>query len=188
MIILRLFSSFFIIGLVSFGGGYGMIPLIRETVLKNGWLSEEQFVNLVAVAESTPGPVAVNAATFVGSGQAGILGSAAATFGVVLPSFIIILIIASAIGNLLKYRPVRNFLSGVRPCVVALIIATAVTLSSSVFVSGGAVDLRSIAVFLLLSSIHIVYGKKTGKTPSPIAMIVVSAVMGIVFWGLIRSN
>ena len=86
---LKLFLTFLEIGAVSFGGGYGMISLIREETLSHGWLSEDALLNMIAVAESTPGPIAVNMATFVGSSQGGVLGSLLATLGVVLPSFII---------------------------------------------------------------------------------------------------
>ena len=120
MIYLKLFLTFLEIGAVSFGGGYGMISLIRETVLANGWLTEAQFLNFIAVSESTPGPLAVNMATFIGASQGGILGSLLATLGVVLPSFVIILLIAALLRSLLKYAGVSAFLSGVRPCVVAL--------------------------------------------------------------------
>ena len=100
MIYLKLFLTFFEIGAVSFGGGYGMVSLIREKVLLNGWLTQSGFLDIIAVSESTPGPLAVNMATFVGSSQAGFLGSVCATLGVVLPSFIIILLIAApAVGS-----------------------------------------------------------------------------------------
>ncbi|MDO4387133.1 MAG: chromate transporter, partial [Clostridia bacterium] len=92
MIYLRLFLTFLMIGAVSFGGGYGMISLIRETVISNGWLTESELINFIAVSESTPGPLAVNMATFIGASQGGILGSLLATLGVVLPSFVIILL------------------------------------------------------------------------------------------------
>ena len=91
MIYLKLFINFLIIGTLSFGGGYGMISLMREIVLSNHWLSEDMFMSFVAVAESTPGPLAVNLATFVGSSQGGFLGAFFATLGVVLPAFIILL-------------------------------------------------------------------------------------------------
>ena len=119
------------IGALSFGGGYGMVSLVRERVLSNGWLTENEFLNFIAVSESTPGPLAVNMATFIGSTQGGILGSFVATLGVVLPSFLIILLIASALKNLMKYAPVNAFLSGVRPCVVAMILATALSMALS---------------------------------------------------------
>ena len=109
MIYLELFLTFLQIGAVSFGGGYGMISLIRENVLMHGWLTEEELLNMIAVSESTPGPIAVNMATFVGSSEGGALGSLVATLGVVLPSFIIILIIAALVqvveSVLKKYMP-----------------------------------------------------------------------------------
>ena len=94
MIYLKLFYEFFKIGLFTFGGGYAMIPLVRDTAINSGWLLADEFSSLIAVCESTPGPVAINMATYIGSLQGGILGSACATLGVVLPSFIIILLIA----------------------------------------------------------------------------------------------
>ena len=94
MIYLELFLTFLMIGAVSFGGGYGMIALIRQEVLSRGWLTEAELMDRIAVAESTPGPIAVNIATFVGSSEGGILGALLATLGVVLPSFIVILIVA----------------------------------------------------------------------------------------------
>lgn len=151
MIYLRLFLNFLMIGALSFGGGYGMVSLVRERVLSNGWLTENEFLNFIAVSESTPGPLAVNMATFIGSTQGGILGSFVATLGVVLPSFLIILLIASALKNLMKYAPVNAFLSGVRPCVVAMILATALSMALSTLFgltdlqAGFAPDLRSIA-------------------------------------------
>ena len=159
MIYLRLFLNFLMIGALSFGGGYGMVSLVRERVLSNGWLTENEFLNFIAVSESTPGSLAVNMATFIGSTQGGILGSFVATLGVVLPSFLIILLIASALKNLMKYAPVNAFLSGVRPCVVAMILATALSMALSTLFgltdlqAGFAPDLRSIAVFAKNSSI-----------------------------------
>ena len=128
MIYLKLFLTFLQVGAVSFGGGYGMISMIRELTLLHGWLTEEELLNMIAVAESTPGPIAVNMATFVGSTQGGALGSLCATLGVVLPSFIIILLIATLIRNFLKYAGVKAFLGGVRPCIAGLILATTITL------------------------------------------------------------
>ena len=90
MIYLQLFLNFLKIGALSFGGGYGMIAVVKETVISNAWLTETEFLDFVAVAESTPGPLAVNMATFVGSSQGGFLGALAATLGVLLPSFVII--------------------------------------------------------------------------------------------------
>ena len=102
-ILLKLFLTFLKIGAVSFGGGYSMIPLIRDEVLTNGWATEEAFMNFIAVAESTPGPIAINMATYIGSTQYGFIGSLVATLGIVLPSFIIILLIVALFKNFLKY-------------------------------------------------------------------------------------
>ena len=103
MIYVQLFLNFLMIGALSFGGGYGMISLVRETVLSHGWLTESDFLSFIAVSESTPGPLAVNMATFIGSSQGGLLGAFFATLGVVLPSFVIILLIAAVLQNLMKY-------------------------------------------------------------------------------------
>ena len=190
MILLELFWNFLVIGAVSFGGGYGMISLVRETVLGHGWLTESEFLSFIAVSESTPGPLAVNMATFIGSSQAGLAGSFAATVGVVLPSFVIILLIAAALHSLMKYAGVNAFLAGVRPCVVAMILATACTMGLSTLggfttVSGGfAPDMRALAVFALLDILHLAYKKKTQKAPSPIGMILLSAVLGAVLWSI----
>lgn len=190
MILLELFLTFFEIGALTFGGGYAMIPFVREQVLAHGWLSEEELLNMIAVSESTPGPIAVNMATFVGSEQAGILGSAAATLGVVLPSFIIILIISALLKNFLKYKGVGAFLSGVRPCVVSLILGTAITLFLSVLLGIGAgdfelnVDFIGIVIFALVVGISLIYKKKKGKKPSPILMIAISACLGMILYSL----
>ena len=190
MILLELFLTFFEIGALTFGGGYAMIPLVREQVLAHGWLTEEELLNMIAVSESTPGPIAVNMATFVGSNEAGILGSAVATLGVVLPSFIIILIISALLKNFLKYNGVKAFLEGVRPCVVALISGTALTLFLSVLLGIGGGDLtpnidpKGIIVFALVVAIATILQKVKGKKPSPILMIVISACLGIILYSL----
>lgn len=190
MILLELFLTFFEIGALTFGGGYAMIPFVREQVLAHNWLTEEELLNMIAVSESTPGPIAVNMATFVGSEQAGILGSAAATLGVVLPSFIIILIISALLKNFLKYNGVKAFLSGVRPAVVSLILGTAATLFLSVLLGVGNndfalnIDLKGIIIFALVVGISLIFKKIKGKKPSPILMIAISAVLGMIFYSL----
>ena len=188
MMLLKLFLTFLEIGAVSFGGGYGMISLIREKVLMYNWLTEEELLNFIAVAESTPGPIAVNMATFVGSSQGGFLGSFIATIGVVLPSFIIILIIAALIGGLLKYKPVNAFLSGVKPCVVALIFATAITMLLSKLTGIGvigdkaSVDIPGIIILAIIIMISYLWKKIRKKKLSPIILIIISALLGVAFY------
>ena len=190
MIYLELFLAFLQVGAVSFGGGYGMISLIREKALLHGWLTEEELLNMIAVSESTPGPIAVNMATFVGSAQGGILGSFLATLGVVLPSFVIILIIATVIRNFLKYRGVQAFLGGVRPCVVGLILATAQTmLLSSLFAFksiGSTIvpDTKSLIIFAVIVLIAGIFKKIRKKTLSPILLILMSAGLGMVLYSI----
>ena len=128
MIFLMLFIEFFKVGLFTFGGGFAMIPLIEDIVVSYGWLTEAEFYNLIGICESTPGPVAINMATYIGSEQGGLFGSFCATLGVVLPSFIIIVLIAAILKNFTENRFFKGFIRGVKPVVAALILATGTTL------------------------------------------------------------
>lgn len=203
MIFLKLFLAFFEIGLFTFGGGYAMISIVFEKVLLNGWLTEAELLNMIAVSESTPGPIAVNMATFVGSmtgsaecgalGHAlgGILGSLCATLGVVLPSFVIILLISAVVKNFLQYEAVKAFLGGVRPCVVGLIIGTSLDLFMSNILCFESIkeglnnpDVIGLVIFALVALSAFLYKKIFGKKPSPIILIIVSAVLGILLYSL----
>lgn len=190
MIYLELFLTFLEIGAVSFGGGYAMISLIREKVLLHGWLAEEELLNMIAVSESTPGPIAVNMATFIGSAQGGILGSFLATLGVVLPSFIIILIIAALIRNFLKYKGVQAFLGGIRPCVVGLILATALTMLMRTLFTFKSIhnavvpDGKSLVIFAAIAAAAFFFKKLRKKPLSPILLILISAGLGIVVYSV----
>lgn len=188
MIYLRLFLVFLELGAVSFGGGYGMISLLREQVIAQGWMTEESFLDMLAVSESTPGPIAVNMATFVGSSQGGVLGALCATLGVVLPAFIIMLIIVTLIRGFLKFPSVQAALGGIRPCVVALICGTAVTLGlKAVFsLSAGnfafAFDWRAALIIALSAGIAFCTKKFLRKKTSPIILIILSAGLGIIMY------
>ena len=121
----QLFASFFRIGAFTFGGGYAMIPLIQtETVEKRGWISDEDILELIAIAESTPGPIAINSATFVGYRVAGVAGALCATFGVVLPSFVIILSISYLLREFAQITAVQYAFEGIRAGVLALIVGS----------------------------------------------------------------
>ena len=190
MIYLKLFFTFLKIGAVSFGGGYGMISLIRDDCLANGWLTEAELLNFIAVAESSPGPIAVNMATFVGASQGGILGSFLATLGVVLPSFLIILLIAAVFTKLLKYKGVKAVLFGIRPAIIALILATALTMLLSLafgiknMESAPAPDVKFWIVFAAVSALSIGYSKWKKKSFSPILLIILSGVLGVALYGV----
>lgn len=193
MIILKLLLTFLKIGAVSFGGGYAMIPLMRDEALSNGWLTDEEFLNFVAVSESTPGPIAVNMATFIGSSQAGIWGALCATIGVVLPSFIIILIISCFIKNLLKKAGVQAVLGGIRPTVVGLIVGTGFVMLLSVIINittitnistTFAFDYKAFIIFAIVAVTAILYKKLRKKALSPIILILASAIMGMCLYSL----
>lgn len=188
MIYLLLFLTFLEIGAVSFGGGYAMIPLIREKVLSHGWLTEDELLNMIAVSESTPGPIAVNMATFVGAEQGGVLGSMLATLGVVLPSFIIILLISSVITGFLKYSGVKYVLSGIRPCVVGLITGVGVTMLLSTLLglstSGFSPDLGAVIIFAIVTLIAFLWQRIRKKKISPILLIVISAGLGMIVYSV----
>lgn len=190
MIYLQLFLTFLEIGAVSFGGGYSMIPLIRELSVANGWLTEGELLNFIAVSESTPGPIAINMATFVGSSQGGLFGAFCATLGVVLPSFVIILLLVAILKNLMKKPAVQGALGGVRPCVVGLILAAGMTLLLSSLFGFSKVgdafspDPKALLIFALVAAIGITYKKVKKKTISPILLIVVSALLGGVLYSL----
>lgn len=125
MIYLELFFSFIKIGLFSFGGGYAMIPLIQKEIELHGWISQAEFVDIIAIAEMTPGPIAVNSATFVGYKTAGLLGSVATTIGVALPSLILILAVSQFFFKIQK-KPVNIMMFyGIRPVITGLIAAAA---------------------------------------------------------------
>ena len=183
MVYLYLFLEFFKIGLFTFGGGFAMIPLIKDTVLQYGWLTEAQFYNFIGVCESTPGPVAINMATYIGSVQGGILGSLCATLGVVLPSFIIILLIASILKNFTNNRFFKAFLRGVNPVVIALILSAGVSvlLKNIGFVSLSefSLSLASVIIFALVVGIYFLWQAIFKKKPSAIVMIIISAVLGL---------
>ena len=191
MIYLQLFLTFLKIGAFTFGGGYAMISIIRESVVGSGWISEEQFLNFIAVSESTPGPFAINMATFVGSTKGGIPGAILATLGVVLPSFLIILLIAAVLRGLLKYAGVQAFLSGVRPCVVGLILATGITVALQTLLSvktlGDApvFNWQGLIIFALCAVAATLWKHFKKKTVSPILLILFSAGLGIVFYGVL---
>ena len=198
MVILNLFLTFLKIGALTFGGGYAMIPILTDEVLAQGWLTESEIINFIAISESTPGPIAINMATFVGSNVGGVafntlfgkfIGAFFATLGVVMPSFIIILLIVSILNNLLKYKGVEAFLKGVRPVVVGLIVAVGITIFLSVVLSFTTInstvnfDYKSLVIFGLIALINFVYKKITKKKPSVILLIGISAVLGIIFYG-----
>lgn len=188
MIYVDLLIGFLKVGMFAFGGAYGAIPLIRDVVLSYGWISDEMLTYMIAVSESTPGPIMVNLATYVGSSQAGLAGALIATAAVVLPSFVIILLIMILLKKLLKNPYVQAVLRGVKPCIIGIILATGIFMIlqhciGSVF--DASFDMTAIIMTAVLALIYFGSTKVTKKGLSPIGLIGVSAVAGVIVYGLI---
>lgn len=179
-IFLELFLTFFKIGLFTFGGGYAMLPLIQKEVLNHGWMEIEEIINFIAVSESTPGPFAINCATYVGMETGGVLGAVCATLGVVLPSFIVILCVARFYKRFKESKIVSSVMTGLRPAVIGLIGSALVSMILTVFLPNG-FNFGGIVIPDLLVSlaITVVMTILVFKKAHPIIIIVLSAVAGI---------
>ncbi len=194
--LLNLFWMFFKIGLFTFGGGYAMIPLIKSELVGGGYISAEILYNFIGISESTPGPVAVNMATFIGMSQfehigigASLLGAVATTLGVALPSFIIILLIASLGSKFLESKIVNRVFLGLKPVVIGLIISVSVALIVHAALPN--IDFESLTfnfigfnykglIILIIIGVATIFYKKM----SPIKIILFSAILGMLIYGL----
>ena len=189
--LLILFITFFKIGLFTIGGGYAMIPLIQAEMIKHNWIAQVDLVNFIAIAESTPCPFAVNIATFVGMQRGGIIGAIFATLGVILPSFIIILIIAKYFHTFKDNRYVKASLLGLRPTVIGLMLSAGFSIMlSNLFYSLNKVinfkeffvnhiNYKGILIFIIL----FILSKKLKI--HPILLVVISAALGILLYGVL---
>ena len=187
MIYLDLFLGFLKVGCFAFGGAYGAIPLIRDVVMSYGWLSDEMLTYMIAVSESTPGPIMVNLATYIGSKQAGFPGAAVATLAVVLPSFLIILLVTALLKTALKNEYVQAVLRGLKPCVTGIVLATGIyMILGNCFgtITARKVNIQAIIITVLL--VASMFGCKhfAKKKLSPILLIVISAAAGMVVFGI----
>lgn len=181
MIYLDLFLTLFKIGAFTFGGGYAMLPLIQSEVLRKNWLTQNQIVDFIAVSESTPGPFAVNISTYVGANTGGILGAFCATLGVVLPSFIIILIVARFFEKFKTNKIVSGVMSGLKPAVIGLIASAIISIGKTVFFQNGfSFSVLSSKVFYISLAIFLIAMVLSLKKLNPIIIIILSALIGIV--------
>lgn len=188
MIYLRLFFSFFQVGLFSFGGGYAAVPLIQSRIVEqNGWLTMSQFADLITIAEMTPGPIAINSATFVGQQVAGLPGALVCTFGCVLPSFIVVLILTKLYLKFRNLKAMQGILTGLRPAIVAMIASAGAAIlmlalfTTDVFhIAEGSVQFVEGGLFLLC-----LFLLRKFKT-SPIAIILGSGVVGTLIYVLLN--
>lgn len=181
MILLTLLVTFAKIGLFTIGGGYAMIPMIKDEVMAHGWISANELIDFIAVSESTPGPFAINIATFIGTNTAGFWGAVFATFGVVLPSFIIILLVAKFFTQFKENFYVKSALSGLRPAVIGLIAAAVWYIGVKALAPNGItkLDYRS---FIILGIVFVIGRWK--KNLHPIFIVLISGVLGIFIFGL----
>lgn len=177
MILLELFLGFFKVSCFTFGGAYGAIPLIRDAVHTYGWLSDDQLSYMIAVSESTPGPIMVNLATYVGAEQAGFLGALVATFAVVLPAYLVILLVTTLLQTAIKNPNVQAVLKGLKPCITGIVVATGLTMCLNACGEWKSGALLAILIVAMWS-----YKKIRKKKLSPIGLIILSAVLGIVMF------
>ena len=187
MIFFELFYTFFLIGLFTFGGGYAMIPMIQEQVVGKGWISSSALTDFIAISEVTPGPFALNISTFVGNVVAGAFGAVCSTLGVILPSLIIIIIIALIMNKFMKNRFVQGALNGVKPIVLALILSTALILLVKVLFFAGRsfhheviFDRASLTILVALLLYLFLEKKVNKKRISPLVLLGISALLGII--------
>lgn len=184
MIYLKLFLEFSKIGLFAFGGAYGSIAVIKDAVVENGWASEAMLMNLIAFSETTPGPIMINIAGYIGGQQAGLAGMACATLGVVLPSFLIVLGIAAVLRDWIKKGPVQAVLRGVKPCLVGVILATGLHMVlEALAAEGGGLDWVAclIAAVLMLAE---GVGQRKKAALSPVMMIALAGACGGILYAV----
>ena len=186
MIYLDLFIGFLKVGLFAFGGGYAAVPVIRDVVLSYGWTQEDMLTYMIAVSESTPGPIMVNLATYVGSSQAGFPGAVVATTAVALPAFVIILLIMVVLKKLLSNPYFQSVLEGLKPCIIGIILATGLYMVlQQCFGNIRELSLKPISLIMTLVLAGIYFGSRKimKKGLSPIGLIALSALAGILVYG-----
>lgn len=178
MVYVNLFITFFIVGLVSFGGGYAILPLVEEEVISNGWMTTAELSNVIALASMTPGSIAINSATLVGFNVAGVLGAFISTTAMVMPSLIIVVIISNLISKIYNHRITIGFFQGLRPVIISLIVYAAIRfgVSNNVFVINFSFESFATLFIFLLS------GALLFTRLNPMYIILISGVLGIILF------
>ena len=171
-ILIKLYFVFLKIGTFSFGGGYAMLPFMQSEIVENNcWISMSQFSDIIGISQMTPGPVAINSATFVGYKVGGVGGSLVATLGVITTSFILVTIINKILDKFKESITVKAMLAGMRPILIALIIYAFIDLAKESYV-----DLKSIIITIIIGIILV------SKKVHPILVIVIAAILGLIFY------
>ncbi len=181
MVLSQLFFCFLKIGAFAFGAAYGAIPLIREAVINYGWFTEESFSYWIAISESIPGPIITELASFVGYQKAGILGAIISTVAVILPSVLIVILIIVAMDKVIENKYFKAFLTGIKPCVVGIILATGVTMliKNAGVISKFGKNSSSLIITAILAVVSIAYRMIKKKQLDPFVSIVIGAILGI---------
>lgn len=186
MIFFELFYTFFSIGLFTFGGGYAMIPMIQDQVVGKGWINQSALTDFIAISEATPGPFAINIATFVGNSVGGIGGALLATLGVILPSIIIIIVVAAILKKFIKNKYVQGALNYVKPVVLALILSTAIIMllkltlfEGNSFKNAIVFDCKSTTLLIMVALFMFIYKTYKKKSLSPLQILGISGLLGI---------
>lgn len=181
--ILNLFYLFFKIGLFTFGGGYAMISQIKEIIVeKKKWITEEDLLEIITIAESTPGPIAINMATYIGYKRKNILGSVAATLGVILPSFIIIFLISLFIEQFMSLKVVKYAFVGINVGVCFLILKTAISMFKKI-----EKKVLPILIFSVVFGLLIIFEILSIKFSS-IFFILFGGVIGIIYYSICQNE
>lgn len=197
MIFFELFLAFLKVGFFAFGGAYAAIPLIRDVVSSYGWLTDEALSRMIAVSESTPGPIMVNLATYVGASQGGLLGAALATFAVVLPAFVIIVLLLSVLKRFVENGLFKTVLSALKPCVIGVILAVGAFMAyenllaeangnclTGIGVFGAVFEPAAIGITAVLAAVMLIYKRAAKKRISPILLIIIAAGLGMLVYGV----
>ena len=179
-VLFKLFYEFFIIGIFAIGGGMSALPLIEHVVVNNGWLNVEQFYHMVAIAESTPGPIGINVATYVGFNEAGIIGAVIASLATVIFPFFFLMIIIKIIDRYYKTKAVQSIFIGLRAVILGLILTAAYNISKIAFFEASHVNTfgivpASVLIFSVIMVLFIKYKKH------PLLYIALGAILGLIF-------
>lgn len=173
--IFNLFFTFLKIGVFTIGGGYAMIPLIKDYILKYSWATSSEILEFIGISESTPGPFAINISTFIGFKNGGILGSIFSTLGVVLPSFVIIIIIFKCFNKFKNNKCIQYILKNLRPIILSLLIYSILNLSFKIFLNGANINSKELLIFIALLLLQIKFKFSTIK------IILISGLFGVIF-------
>ena len=186
MILLELLLGFLEIGCFSFGGAYGAIPLIREVVLSYGWIEEEKLSYMIAVSESTPGPIMVNLATYIGSIKAGVPGAIIATLAVILPAFLIVIVLTLLLKKLIKNGLFQSMLGALKACVIGIVLATGVYMIIKNCIgsfAGASADIAAIVMTVVMGAVYFGSRKILKKGMSPVVLICLAGIAGVFVYG-----